>query len=127
MTIHPFWVALITLLLDDKAPVKVPNGYSNYANFFSSKVTVKLFNYTEINNHAIDRKWDKQPPYWLIHSLKPVELETLKANIETNLKNDFIWPSKSPAVTPILFAQKPDGSLRLVIDYRELNNPIIKN
>ena len=47
--------------------------------------------------------------------------------IETNLKNGFIKPSKSPARAPILFDKKPDGSLRLCVDYQGLNNLTIKN
>ena len=46
-----------------------------------------------------------------------MELETLKAYIETNLANDFIRPSKSPAGAPILFDQKSDGSFWLCLDY----------
>jgi hypothetical protein len=33
----------------------------------------------------------------------------------------------SPAATPILFVKKGDGSLRLVIDYRGINEGTIKN
>ncbi len=56
-----------------------------------------------------------------------MELETLKTYIETHLKTGFIRPSKSPADAPILFDKKPDGSLRLCVDYRGLNNLTIKN
>ena len=56
-----------------------------------------------------------------------MELETLKAYIETNLANGFIRPSKSPAGTPILFDRKSDGSLWLYVDYRGLNNLTIKH
>ncbi len=41
--------------------------------------------------------------------------------------NDFIRPSKSPSGAPILFDKKSDGSLRLCVDYRSLNNLTIKN
>ena len=56
-----------------------------------------------------------------------MELKTLKAYIETNLANGFIRPSKSPAGAPILFDRKSDGSFRLCVDYRGLNNLTIKN
>ena len=56
-----------------------------------------------------------------------MELETLKAYIETYLKIGFIWPTKSLADAHILFNKKPDGSLRLCVDYRDLNNLTIQN
>ncbi len=72
---------------------------------------------TGINEHAIELIDGKQPPYGPIYALSPVELETLKAYIETHLLTGFIRPSKSPASAPILSDKKPDGSLRLCVDY----------
>ena len=43
------------------------------------------------------------------------------------LDKGFIQPSISPWGTPILFVRKMDGSLRLCIDYRQLNKVTIKN
>ena len=86
-----------------------------------------LPNWSDINKHAIDLEPGKQPPYGPIYSLGPVELETLKIYIKTNLANGFIRPSKSPVGAPILLVRKLDGSLRLCVDYRGLNNLTIKN
>ncbi len=82
---------------------------------------------TSMNKHAIELIEGKQLPYGPIYTLSPMELETLKAYIETHLKTGFIQPSKSPARDPILFDKKPDGSLCLCVDYRGLNNFTIKN
>ena len=82
---------------------------------------------TGIHEHAIELQDDKQPPHGPIYSLGLMELETLKTYIETHLKTGFIRPSKSPAGAPILFDKKPDGSLWLCVDYRDLNNLTIKN
>ena len=82
---------------------------------------------TKLNEHAINFENNKQPPYGLIYSLGPVELETLKIYIKTHLKTGFIQPSKSLASAPILFDKKLDDSLRLYIDYQGFNNLTIKN
>ena len=80
-----------------------------------------------MNEHTIELDEGKQLPFRPIYCLGPVELETLKTYIEINLANGFIRPSMSLAGAPILFDQKPDGSLRLCVDYRGLNNITIKN
>ena len=65
--------------------------------------------------------------YRPIYILEPMELETLKAYIETNLANGFIWPAISPAGALILFDRKSDSSLLLFVDYQRFNNITIKN
>ncbi len=79
-----------------------------------------------MNDHAINLVNDWQPLYGSIYSLKPMELEILKAYIENNLASGFIRPSNSPAGVPILFDKKPDGSLRLCVDYQDINHQTIK-
>ena len=80
-----------------------------------------------MNKHAIELEEGKQLPFGPIYSLRPVELETLKTYIETNLANGFIRLFKSPARAPILFDKKPDGSFCFCVDYWSLNNIMIKN
>ncbi len=70
-----------------------------------------------MNEYAIELIKGKQPPYKYIYTLNSVELETLKAYIETYLKTGFIRPSKSLAGAPIFFDKKPDGSFCLCVDY----------
>ena len=109
-------------MIAEKAPTKVPAKYSDFADIFSLDLSSELPKYTGINDHAIELVEDQQPPYRLIYNLETVELETLKAYIETNLANRFIRPSKSPAGAPILFDRKLDSSLWLCVDYWGLNN-----
>ena len=117
MAIHLLREAHISALIQDEAPTKVPFEYENYADVFSFDLAMELPENTGINKHAIKHQDGKQPPYGLIYSLGPVELETLKTYIETHLKTGFIRPSKSPAGAPILFDKKPDGSLWLCVNY----------
>ncbi|XP_059285806.1 uncharacterized mitochondrial protein AtMg00860-like [Lycium ferocissimum] len=55
------------------------------------------------------------------------ELKELKAQLKDLLDKGFIRPSTSPWGAPVLFVCKKDGSLRMCIDYRQLNKVTIKN
>ena len=96
MTIHPLQKAQIAALKQNEAFTKVSNKYFDFADIFSEKKALMLPEQTDLNKHAIELEDSKQPPYWSIYSLGPVELETLKTYIETHLKTGFIRPSKSP-------------------------------
>ncbi len=115
--VHPSRRAQIAHLKVDEAPIEVPSEYADFADVFSPKLAAKLPEHTWINDHAIELVNDWQPLYGPIYSLRPVELETLKAYIENNLANGFIRSFKSLAGAPILFDKKPDGSLGLCVDY----------
>ena len=51
----------------------------------------------------------------------------LKKYLEDHLKKDFIKASSSPVASPVLFVKKPNGGLRLCVDYRALNALTTKN
>ena len=107
--------------------MKVSDEYANFVGVFSPDLMAKLPEHPKINDHAIELFDGQQPSCGPIYSLEVVELETLKAYIETNLANYFIRPSTSPDGVPILFDQKSDSSIRLCVNYRGLNNLTIKN
>jgi hypothetical protein len=78
-------------------------------------------------DHAIDLEPGFKIAYGQIYNLSEVELQTLKAYLETNLSNGFIQRSSSSAAAPILFAKKKHSGLRLCVDYRALNSATVKN
>src|ERR1043165_9153975 len=55
------------------------------------------------------------------------ELAELKSQLEDFLEKKFVRPSVSPWGAPVLLVKKKDGSMRLCIDYRQLNKVTIKN
>ena len=93
--------AQIGALLFDEALTEVPVEYSNYSDVFLAENAAELPENTGINEYAIELEEGKQPPFYLIYNLGPVELKTLKIYIKTNLAHGFIRPSKSPARVPI--------------------------
>ncbi|CAA0840340.1 Uncharacterized mitochondrial protein AtMg00860, partial [Striga hermonthica] len=61
------------------------------------------------------------------YRIAPKELQELKAQIQELLRLGFIRPSVSPWGAAVLFVKKKNGSMRMCIDYRDLNRLTIKN
>ena len=65
---------------------------------------------------------DSHDPMWTApHRLAPAWKEPLREEVISLLKQKVIRPSTSPWSSPIVPIRKPDGSLRMCIDYRNLN------
>jgi hypothetical protein len=61
------------------------------------------------------------------YRMAPTELKKLKEQLRELIDKGFIRPSVSPWGAPVLFVKKKDGSMRLCIDYQELNRVTIRN
>ncbi|KAK1694523.1 hypothetical protein QYE76_011220 [Lolium multiflorum] len=64
-----------------------------------------------------------QRPY----RMNPQELIKLKKQLDDVLRKGLIRPSASPWGSPVIFVDKRDGTIRLCVDYRKLNDVTIKN
>ena len=61
------------------------------------------------------------------YRMSPAELAELKKQLEDLIEKRFIRPSSSPWGAPVLFVKKKDGTMRLCIDYRGINNVTVKD
>ena len=76
---------------------------------------------------GIDLLPDTQPISIPPYRMAPTEIKELKEQLKDLLDKGFIRPSISPWGASVLFVRKKDGSLRMCIDYRQLNKVTIKN
>ncbi|GJP31953.1 hypothetical protein CLOM_g16451, partial [Closterium sp. NIES-68] len=79
------------------------------------------------HQHGIVEEPGSKPTFRAPYRLSPTELTDMKKQIEYLLAKGLIRPSTSPYGAPVLFTPKPDGSLRMCIDYQALNKQTIKN
>lgn len=65
--------------------------------------------------------WKKQ------YQLSFSEKQELTKQVEVLIKQGFIKTSSKPFNSPVLFVKKKDGTMRMCVDYRILNNNAVKN
>ena len=70
---------------------------------------------------------DATPESITPYRMAPLELKELKLQLQELLEKGFIRSSVSPWEAPVLFVKKKDGTLRLCIDYKQLNKLTVKN
>lgn len=76
---------------------------------------------------SIDLVPGTRPISMALYRMSVVELTELKSQLEDLLDKKFIRPSVSPWGAPVLLVKKKEGTMRLCVDYRQLNKVTIKN
>ena len=104
----------------------IPEPYRDLSEVFSKVKADKLPPHRLTDCKIVLQK-DATLHYGPIYPLSEEESQVLKDYIEENLKKGFIRISESPAGYPVLFQKKKDGSLRLCVDYKKLNDVTIRN
>jgi hypothetical protein len=76
---------------------------------------------------VIELNPDTVPIYKTPYRMATLELAELKYHIKELLDKGFIYPSSSPWGALVIFVPKKDGTQRLCVDYRALNEVTVKN
>ena len=82
---------------------------------------------SRLYDHPIPVEPGTQPVQKHIYPMSERELGELRRQLDIGLKKGWMRPSQSPYAAPILFVRKPDGSLRLCVDYKGLNKVTVKD
>lgn len=76
--------------------------------------------------HSIPLVPGHRPPNKRMYRLSPSERDEVEKQVKKLLDLGLIRPSSSPYGAPVLFVDKPAGSLRMCLDYRALNELTVK-
>ena len=104
----------------------VPRKFLKWRKVFG-KVESERMPKRKIWDHAIDLKETFKPQKGRIYPLSKNEREEVQNFVKDQLRKGYIRPSKSSQTLPVFFVGKKDGSKRIVMDYHNLNDQMIKN
>ena len=105
----------------------VPEHYWHYRKVFSELESERLPEHKPYD-HTIDLKPNAPETHRSKNYPMSIdEQKELDKFLEENLRKGYIVESKSPIAAPVFFIKKKDGKLRLIQDYRWLNEWTIKN
>ena len=119
------WLASLTLEDEVRADLDLPRVFCEYADVFPDELP-GLPPHRDVD-FGIELHPGTSPISMTPHKMAHVELQELRVQLQELLDKGFIRPSTSPWGAPVLFVKKKDKTLRLCIDYRQLNRVTIKN
>ena len=119
------WLARLNLEDEGRLDLSLPRVVCEYEDVFSNELS-GLPLHRDVD-FVIKLHPGTSPISMTPHRMALFELQELKVQLQELLDKGFIRPSTSPWGAPVLFAKKKNNTLRLCIDYRQLNRVTIKN
>jgi hypothetical protein len=99
----------------------------DYDDVFPERLPVQLPPPERTTDHKIETIPGTEPPSRPPYRMPPIQLKELDRQLKELLQQGLIQPSVSPYGAPVLFVRKKDGTSRLCVDYRALNQITVKN
>ena len=119
------WLASLTLEDEVRPDLDLPRVVWEYVDVFPDELPG--LPPQRVVDFGIELHPGTSPISMTPHRMAPVELQELRVQLQELLDKGFIRSSTSPWGALVLFAKKKDKTLRLCIDYRQLNQVTIKN
>ena len=119
------WLASLTLEDEERPDLDLPRVVCDYVDVFPDELP--RLPQQRVVDFGIELRHGISPISMIPHRMRPVELQEFRVQLQELLDKGFIRPNTSPWGAPVLFAKKKDKTLRLCINYRQLNRVAIKN
>ena len=104
----------------------VPQKFLKWRKIFGKIESEKMLT-RKIWDYTIDLKEVLKSRKGRIYLLSKNEREEVQNFVKDQLRKGYIRPLKSPQISPVFFISKKDRRKRIVMDYCNLNDQIIKN
>jgi hypothetical protein len=111
---------------NNKINNEISSQYDAFQDIFFEIKTYK-FSKHDFHDHVIEILSNRDFFFDLIYNLSTTKLKILKNYIDKYMKKNFIIEFVSFAKVLILFVKKTNDKFRLCVNYKELNEIIIKN
>ena len=119
------WLASLTLEDEVRHDLGLPRVVCEYEDVFPDELPrLPLHRYVDF---IIEFHLSTSPISMTPHRMAHTELQELKVQFHELLDRGFIRPNTSPWGALMLFSKKIDKTLRLCIDYQQLNRATLKH
>lgn len=116
----------MTVAAEKSIKQKLPIKYCNLIDVFDQSKAQELQLHRSYY-HKIEVDDRKKLSQSRLYPMSEFKLQKVKDYLKDNLKESFISFSTVSCLSPVLFTEKHDGSLRFCINYENLNAITIRN